>query len=111
MLYSVLPNSLWQSLGLVLLASVMAGCGQLAPPAASQSEDNPNNPYAQFRQAVNEVEPLIDPNLESLTTSRLQQESPAIKNSITLPAEAPLAIQGDLTLVSAPTVQTFNEQM
>ncbi|MEM8610625.1 MAG: substrate-binding domain-containing protein [Cyanobacteria bacterium P01_H01_bin.105] len=106
-----MPHFLWQRLGLLLLVSIMTSCGQIAPPAASQSEDSPNNPYAQFRQAVNEVEPLIDPNLESLTTSRLQQASSAIKSSITLPAEAPLAIQGDLTLASAPTVQTFNEQM
>lgn len=111
MLYSVLPNPVWQRLSLLLLVGVMTGCGQLAPPAASQSEDNPNNPYAQFRQAVNEVEPLIDPNLESLTASRLQQESPTVKSSITLPEDAPLAIQGDVTMVSSPTMQPFNEQM
>lgn len=111
MLYSIWPNPLWQRLGLLFLAGIMTGCGRLAPPAVSQSEDNPNNPYAQFRQAVNEVEPLIDPNLESLTTSRLQQKSPALKSSITLPENAPLAIQGDVTMVSSPTMQPFNQQM
>ncbi|MEM7063898.1 MAG: substrate-binding domain-containing protein [Cyanobacteria bacterium P01_B01_bin.77] len=111
MLYSVLFNSLWHRLGLLLLVGVMTGCGRLTPPAASQSEDNPNNPYAQFRQAVNDVEPLIDPNLESLTASRLQQEAPVVTSSITLLEDTPLAIQGNVTMVSAPTMQAFNEQM
>ena len=111
MLYSVLPKPLWQCLGLFWLVGVITSCGQLAPPAASQSEDNQNNPFAQFRQAVNEVEPLIDPNLESLTASRLQQASPVVTPSMTLPADTPLAIQGDVTMVSSPTIQPFNEQM
>ncbi len=109
--YLVLPNlfkSCWQYLSPLLLVSLVTGCGQLA---ASQSEDNPNNPYAQFRQAVNEIEPLIDPNLESLTASRLQQSSTMTKGAVTLPADAPLAIQGNLTMVTAPTMQVFNEQM
>ncbi|MEM6255134.1 MAG: substrate-binding domain-containing protein [Cyanobacteria bacterium P01_D01_bin.156] len=101
----------WQRLGLFLLVGLMAGCEQLAPLAASQEEDNPNNPYAQFRQAVNEVEPLIDPNLESLTSSRFQQEPLTRRGLITLPEDAPLAIQGNVTMVSSPTMQTFNTQM
>ncbi|MEM9266541.1 MAG: substrate-binding domain-containing protein [Cyanobacteria bacterium P01_F01_bin.13] len=108
MCYSTSLKTFWPRLGLLLLMGLVTSCGQ---PAASQSEDNPNNPYAQFRQAVNEVEPLIDPSLESLTTSRFQQETPGVKSSITLPEDAPLAIQEDLTLISAPTMQPFNEQM
>lgn len=111
MLYFVWSDPLWQRLSLVLLVGTITGCSQLAPPAASQSEDSSNNPYAQFRQAVNEVEPLIDPNLESLTASQFQQESPATESSITLSAAPPLSIKENLTMVGAPTVQTFNEQM
>ncbi|MEM9809280.1 MAG: substrate-binding domain-containing protein [Cyanobacteria bacterium P01_D01_bin.56] len=108
--YSVLSNWFnyrWQRLSkLLLLGLVTVSCGQLA---ASQEEENTNNPYAHFRQAVNEVEPLIDPNLESLTTSRFQVDSPT--GTVSLPEEAPLGIQENLTMVSAPTLQTFNAQM
>ncbi|MEM9486444.1 MAG: substrate-binding domain-containing protein [Cyanobacteria bacterium P01_F01_bin.116] len=108
MVYSILSKPLWPRLSLLLLMGLVTSCGQ---PAASQSEENPNNPYAQFRQAVNEVEPLIDPSLESLTTSQFQQETPTVKSSITLAEDTPLAVQGDLTVVSAPTMQPFNERM
>ncbi|ESA32805.1 phosphate binding protein [Leptolyngbya sp. Heron Island J] len=108
MVYSVLFKIFWPRLRLLLFLGLVTSCGQAA---VSQSEDSPNNPYAQFRQAVNEVEPLIDPNLESLTTSRLQQEPTANTSSVTLPRDAPLAIQKDVIIASAPTMQAFNEQM
>ncbi|MEM9009564.1 MAG: substrate-binding domain-containing protein, partial [Cyanobacteria bacterium P01_F01_bin.86] len=108
MFRSSLFKPFWPHLGLLFLIGLLTSCGQ---PAASQSEENPNNPYAQFRQAVNEVEPLMDPSLESLTTSRFQQETTNVKSGITLPEDAPLAIQGNLTMISSPTMQPFNEQM
>ncbi len=104
-------KQLWQSLGGLIMVGLAAGCAPIAPPAVSQPEENPNNPYAQFRQAVNEVEPLIDPNLASLTNSRLQQAASVAQGSITLPEDAPLAIRGDLTMASTPTMEAFNEQM
>lgn len=111
MSYSALFNGskvCWHLGQLLLVGLVTVSCGQLA---ASQEDDNPNNPYAHFRQAVNQVEPLIDPNLESLTTSRFQTESPVAKGAVRLPEDSPLGVQADLTMASAPTLQAFNEQM
>ncbi|WP_228015916.1 PstS family phosphate ABC transporter substrate-binding protein [Leptolyngbya ectocarpi] len=102
----------WQYLGQLIGITLLAGCAQIASPVASQPEENPNNPYNQFRQAVNQVEPLLDPGLESLTAN-LQENSPTLERQTTvvLPQVKLLDVNENLTVTTASTLQDFNEQM
>lgn len=101
-----------QLMGQLIVAGWLTGCSQVTSVPVSPSEENSNNPYSHFRQAVNEVEPLIDPDLEDITASQFKGEIATITaGPTTLPDTDLLSLRGDLTLATAPPLFTFNEQI
>ena len=93
------------------IISMLGACGVRFTSTAP--DHSLQDPYLEFSNAVAEVEPLINPELDALTGA-MPSEAPFSNHQpslISLPTINPLDVEGDTTIVSESTLLSLNEQM
>ena len=93
------------------LSSLLSAC-DIRMTQGAQDEDF-QDPYREFSQAVAEVEPLINPQLDALLNT-VQAQTDNQNNqtlSISLPKINPLMIDGNATIVTEASLRTFHQRM
>ncbi|MEM9089588.1 MAG: substrate-binding domain-containing protein [Cyanobacteria bacterium P01_F01_bin.53] len=104
------PHSQPWIAGIISLVVLLTACSRLS--LTESTEASTSDPYVAFTEAVTAVEPLLDPNLDELASSNPRGIS--IVNGQferRLPPLTPLAVEGNLTLVTSPDLLPLNEAL